>query len=72
MSTNVGGAEKAVRILLGIALLLAGFFHVVAGNWAIAAYIVGAIALVTGVFGFCPAWAIFRINTSSTGHANPK
>ena len=72
MAANVGGADKAIRIVLGIVLLLSGFFHVVTGNLVIAAYVVGAIALVTGLFGFCPAWAIFKVNTCSTGHAQPK
>jgi Inner membrane protein YgaP-like, transmembrane domain len=62
---NVGGADKAIRILVGIALVMAGFFHFVPGNWAIAAYVLGGIALVTGLFGFCPAWAIFKVNTAS-------
>jgi hypothetical protein len=72
MAANVGGADKAIRIILGIVLLLLGFFHVVTGNWAIAAYVLGAVALVTGLFGFCPAWAIFKVNTCSAGPAHPK
>jgi hypothetical protein len=63
MAANVGGADKMIRILLGILLLGAGFFNFVTGVWATAAYVVGAIALVTGVFSFCPAWAIFGVNT---------
>ena len=61
---NVGGADKAIRIVLGIALLAVGYFHVVTGIWDIAAYVVGAIAVVTGLFGFCPVWSIFKVNTS--------
>jgi Inner membrane protein YgaP-like, transmembrane domain len=72
MATNVGGADKAIRIVLGLTLVLSGIFHVITGNWVIAAYVVGAIALVTGLFGFCPAWAIFKVNTRSAGHAHSK
>jgi len=72
MAANVGGADKAIRIVVGIGLLAAGLFHVATGSWAIAAYVLGTIALVTGLFGFCPAWAIFRVNTCSARHAQSK
>ena len=65
MRANVGGSEKVIRIVMGIALLIAGLLHMVTGNLAIAAYVVGEVALVTGVFGFCPAWAVFKVNTCS-------
>lgn len=64
MAANVGGADKAIRMVVGVALLAAGFLHIATGTWAIAAYVVGGIALVTGVFGFCPAWAICKVNTA--------
>ncbi len=66
MQRNVGGVDRVVRILLGIALVSLGLFHVVTGAWAIGAYIVGAIALITGLVQFCPAWAVCGINTSAT------
>ena len=64
MLKNVGGVDQAVRVVVGIALLALGFLHVVTGALAIAAYIVGAVALITGVIRFCPAWSIFGINTN--------
>jgi uncharacterized membrane protein HdeD (DUF308 family) len=60
--------ERAIRVVVGIALLGLAFLHVVTGTLAIAAYVVGAIALLTGVIRFCPAWSIFGINTSSAAH----
>jgi hypothetical protein len=66
MSCNVGGIERAVRILLGLALLCVAYVHVLTGGLAILAYVLGGIALVTGLIGFCPAWAVFRINTCAT------
>jgi len=72
MAANVGGADKVVRLVLGVILLLLGVFHVVTGNFALVAYVVGGIALVTGLFGFCPAWAVFKVNTCSARQAHPK
>jgi uncharacterized membrane protein HdeD (DUF308 family) len=69
MSSNVGGLDRVIRILAGLALLGVAYFHALTGTAAIVAYVVGAIALVTGVIGFCPAWAMFRINTCAKKQA---
>lgn len=65
MARNVGGVERGIRLVVGVALLALGFLHVVTGVLAIAVYIVGVIALVTSAVRYCPAWSIFGINTSS-------
>jgi len=64
MARNVGGFERALRILVAFVLLGLAFFHVLLGTLAILAYIVAAITLATAVFAFCPAWTLFGINTS--------
>lgn len=63
MKYNVGGADRIIRMTLGIVLLCLAFFHFVTGGWAIAAYVFGALATLTGVFRFCPAWPLLGINT---------
>jgi len=63
MTSNVGTTDRIIRIVLGIMLIGLGLGHVVTGGLAIAAYVVGAIALVTGVIRYCPAWSVFGINT---------
>lgn len=68
MSRNVGGVDRAVRIVAGVILLGMGFAHIVTGGLAIAAYVVGAVALVTGVLRFCPAWSLIGVSTCT---ANP-
>ena len=72
MSHDVGGVDRAVRIVMGFALLVLGFLHIATGPLAIAAYIVGAVALITGLFRFCPVWSIFGINSCSTGPTQHK
>ena len=72
MAANVGGTDKVVRIVLGVTLLALGLFHVATGSWAVAAYVLGTIALATGLIGFCPAWAVFKVNTCSVRNAHPK
>ncbi|HEV2305678.1 MAG TPA: DUF2892 domain-containing protein [Candidatus Acidoferrales bacterium] len=69
MCRNVGGIERGIRLLVGLVLLGIAFFHILTGALAIAAYVVDGIALVTGVVGFCPAWAICGINTRAARNA---
>ena len=63
MTSNVGTSDRVIRIVLGIVLVALGLSHMVTGGLAIAAYVVGAVALVTGVVRYCPAWSIFGITT---------
>ena len=57
MQLNVGDIDRVLRIVVGVALIA---FAVVTGNllgW------IGIVPLVTGIFKFCPAYAIFGIGT---------
>ena len=72
MIDNVGGLDRAVRILLGIVLVILGLVHVLTGVWAIVGYVLGALAFVTGLVRFCPAWALFGINTNPMEPAQQK
>jgi hypothetical protein len=68
MTKNVGAMERGVRLLIGAVLLGLAFFHAVNGTAAIVAYVLGAVALVTGLVQYCPAWSIFGINTCHAAH----
>jgi hypothetical protein len=63
MTCNVGGIERGIRIGVGIALIAAGALAGLSEGLTIAAYVVGAVALVTGAVGYCPAWQLLGINT---------
>ena len=67
MTCNVGGVERAIRIVLGVMLLGIGALAGLSTGWTATAYVVGAVALLTGAVGFCPAWLLFGINTCPTG-----
>ncbi len=62
MKCNVGGIERAVRIILGLAILPITYLSL-SGGLAIAGYVVGGIALVTGLVRFCPLSALLGIST---------
>ena len=59
---NEGTWDRTLRTLVGLGLLYAGW-RVWSGPLAIGALVIGAIALVTGVIGWCPAYALFGCST---------
>lgn len=61
MSCNVGGIDRALRVLVGIVLLSLVFVGPqTAWGW------IGLLPLVTGLVGFCPAYLPFGIKTCKT------
>ena len=63
MTCNVGGIERTIRMIAGLAFLAIATFAALPLGWMIAFYVIGAVALVTGAIGFCPAWRLIGINT---------
>jgi hypothetical protein len=66
MTCNVGGIERPIRIVLGLVLIAIGSFADLPPVGAGIALVAGTIALVTGVIGFCPVWALFGLNSCPT------
>jgi hypothetical protein len=58
MIANVGGIDRGIRIVVGIALI-AGAVTGVIGAWGW----IGVVPLATGVFRFCPAYLPFGLRT---------
>ena len=71
LSLNVGGQDRTGRIILGIVLIALAYYEVLSGAAAITAYIIAAIALVTGFVRFCPVNALFGINTFKVKPSKP-
>ncbi|MDR2189351.1 MAG: DUF2892 domain-containing protein [Azonexus sp.] len=62
MKSNVGGIDKILRIVVGIALIV--WVAVMGGPvWAW----IGVIPLATGLMGWCPLYRIVGLNTCSLG-----
>jgi hypothetical protein len=60
MTTNVGTVDRAIRMVVGVALLAAFFF--IEGPLAWVA-LIGIVPLVTGFLGYCPLYAVFGFDT---------
>ena len=62
---NMGTADRAVRIAVGIILAALGML-VLKGMAANVVSIVALIPLITGIVGFCPLYVPFRFSTVKT------
>jgi len=67
MSRNVGGIDRILRILVGVAAIafaLLSSHELAVWGW------VGIFPLATGLIGWCPAYVPFGLTTRKTGHAS--
>ncbi|MGQ3676625.1 YgaP family membrane protein [Xanthobacter sp. TB0139] len=70
MTANVGGADRVLRFIVGIILLLVPFVGASIipalagiGGWAWVIGAVGLVMLLTAIFRFCPAYSLVGINS---------
>ena len=61
LKKNVGSLDRALRIIVGLALL-AGFFLNRDGAYSLL-YLIGIIPLVTGLLSSCPLYTILGLRT---------
>ena len=60
MKANVGGADRVVRIIIGLALLSLLFILPAPTKWW---GLVGVVPLLTAFMSFCPLYSIIGVNT---------
>ncbi len=63
MKMNEGTVDRAVRAILGIILILVGFFVVEAKAGRILG-VIGIVLLFTGVVGYCALYSLLHIDTT--------
>ncbi len=73
---NLGHHERMIRIAMGLVFLALSGFAILPEWGDLLLMIVGLIALLTGIIGYCPAWHAVGINTCKVDHhhsaSNPK
>jgi hypothetical protein len=57
MKANVGGIDKVVRIVIGVALIAWALLGGPAWAW------IGVLPLATGLVNWCPAYSLLGMNT---------
>lgn len=59
MKANVGSADRLVRIVLGVLIVVAGLYF--KSWWGI----IGIVPIITGLLNFCPAYTLIGLSTKS-------
>lgn len=57
MKVNVGGIDRILRIVAGLALIGVALAGISAWGW------IGHVFLATGIFRFCPFYPLLGMNT---------
>lgn len=60
MKANVGSLDKAVRLVLAVALFSLFFILPGDGKWF---GLIGLVPLLTGLINWCPLYTLFGVNT---------
>lgn len=63
MKINESGIDRIIRIISGAVLLVLGWGEIITGSLGLVLKIVGFLPLLTGLFGFCPLYAILKLST---------
>jgi len=58
MLCNVGKTERVIRVIVGLAIIAAGFSY---NSWWGA---IGLVPLLTGITGYCPPYQMLGISTN--------
>ena len=65
LGLNVGNTDRIIRVIAGFALIMLAYSSLVTGAAAMAVYVIGAVAILTGVIRFCPAYTLFGLDTGA-------
>ena len=70
MQTNVGSVDRAIRIIVGLVLILAPFANILNMGSSVAltygSILVGAVLVATAAFKVCPLYSLLGISTCRT------
>lgn len=64
MRSNIGNADRVVRLLLGLVLVVLAFVPgVLPGGWNWGSGLVGLVLIATAQLRFCPVYRLLGIST---------
>jgi len=64
MKVNESKLDRIIRVVFGVVLLALYFTNVVTGTLGIVFVVLAAVAIITGLVGFCPLYALLKIRTN--------
>jgi hypothetical protein len=62
---NESTVDRIIRVVAGVLLLALGWGGVVTGTLGTVFKFLGFVPLLTGLIGWCPAYALFKFRTNS-------
>jgi hypothetical protein len=63
MKKNLGGADKIVRLVVALLIVIVFFQEIVSGTLGYILLAIAAIFTVTSLLGSCPIYSIFGISS---------
>jgi hypothetical protein len=63
MKNNVGTIDKAIRILIAVAIIALYFTHIISGIFGIVLLVVAGVLILTSIAGICPLYSVLKVNT---------
>lgn len=63
MKKNMGTADKLIRLIIAVLIAVLYLAGVIKGTLGIVLLAVAVIFVLTSLFGFCPLYTIFGLNT---------
>ena len=64
MKANMGMADKAIRLMIAIVLIVLFYKGLLPGILGIIGLIVALLLTVTSLIGICPVYKLFKIDTT--------
>lgn len=62
MQVNVGTADRIIRFVLGVVIVIVGIIPAMEA-WRIPLFVIGAILILTSFFKFCLLYKVFGIDS---------
>ena len=66
MKTNESNLDRIIRVIAGLVFVVLYFTGTLTGTQGIILAVVGAVLVITGVVGFCPAYWLLKIRTEKS------
>jgi hypothetical protein len=63
MKVNMGTADRVVRVIVAIILLIAYYEEVVMGAWGVVMVVVAYLLVFTALLSSCPVYSLLKFKT---------
>lgn len=69
MKKNMGTADRLIRTLIGVFIIILFLSNVITGTWGYILLAVAAIFILTSAIGVCPLYSLFGIGSAKAKKA---